>query len=129
MESKVTAETPIAICTMGQLVSFLSEQGFISAKHEVTSAVHGAVGTLLTRISDKNSNKTDDAKRYIYGLKGICDEFHCSKARAQDLKDRVFPSAVMQDNRSIMVDAELAWVLYRKECDRQKQLRKTRKAS
>lgn len=117
---KITAETPIAMCTVGQLVGFLSEQGFISSRSDVTKAVHGAVGTLLTKFDRKEDEQKPAKTRYIYGLHGICHEFHCSKSKAQKLKKEVFPSAVMQDKRSIMVDADLAWKLYREECARQK---------
>lgn len=63
-------------------------------------------------------------KRYVYGLKGICELFNCAHSTAQHLKDNVITAAVSQNGRKIVVDAELAVRLFNetklKEPDRNK---------
>jgi hypothetical protein len=51
-------------------------------------------------------------KRYVYGLKGICDLFGCAHSTAQHLKDNVITKAVSQNGRKIMVDVDLALQLF-----------------
>lgn len=51
-------------------------------------------------------------KRYVYGLKGICDLFGCAHSTAQHLKNNVIAEAVSQNGRKIMVDVELALKLF-----------------
>lgn len=110
--AKINSETPVAMCTVGQLVDFLSENGYLTKKEDIE-------GVLATE-GDATAKKT----RYLYGLQGICEEFKVSKSKAQHLKKEVFPQAVMQERRKIIVNAELAWSLYRKECKRQEKLKK-----
>lgn len=69
-------------------------------------------------ISKKTIEKSDAApvtalpKRYVYGLKGICELFDCSHSKAQQLKDEVIKEAVSQNGRKIVVDADLAIELF-----------------
>ena len=120
---KINSETPVAMCTVGQLVDFLSENGYLTKKEDIegvlSDAMKGAAGNVVTE-GDTTAKKT----RYLYGLQGICEEFKVSKSKAQHLKKEVFPEAVMQEKRKIIVNAELAWSLYRKECKRQEMLKK-----
>lgn len=52
-------------------------------------------------------------KRYVYGLKGICELFNCAHSTAQKLKDEVIMEAVSQHGRKIVVDAEHALRLFK----------------
>ena len=51
-------------------------------------------------------------KRYVYGLKGICDLFGCAHSTAQHLKDNVITEAISQNGRKIIVDVDLALQLF-----------------
>lgn len=51
-------------------------------------------------------------KRYVYGLDGIRDLFHCSHKQAQHYKDNVIREAVSQNGRKIVVDADYALELF-----------------
>lgn len=54
-------------------------------------------------------------RRYVYGLRGICELFQCSHAHAQKLKDGVLKPAIKQVGRKIIVDAEMAMELIEKK--------------
>lgn len=54
-------------------------------------------------------------KRYVYGLRGICDLFQCSHAHAQKLKDGVLKPAIKQVGRKIIVDVDAAMALLDKK--------------
>lgn len=51
-------------------------------------------------------------KRYVYGLDGIRELFHCSHKQAQFYKDHVIKEAVKQNGRKIVVDADYALELF-----------------
>ena len=51
-------------------------------------------------------------KRYVYGLKGICDLFGCAHSTAQHLKNNVITEAISQNGRKIIVDVDLALQLF-----------------
>lgn len=51
-------------------------------------------------------------KRYVYGLKGIQELFHCCSLTAQRYKNGVIAGAVRQYGRKIVVDADLALELF-----------------
>ncbi len=53
-------------------------------------------------------------KRYVYGLRGICELFQCSHAHAQKLKDGILRPAIKQVGRKIIVDAYMALELLEK---------------
>lgn len=84
----ITDETPLAVLTVGHL------RGII-----LDSTLHGRPAT---------------PKRYVYGLKGICDLFSCGLSRAQQLKKTVIADAVSQHGRTIVTDADLALELFQK---------------
>ncbi len=54
-----------------------------------------------------------EPKRYVYGLDGIRELFHCSHKQAQFYKDNVIKEAVKQNGRKIVVDADLALELFK----------------
>ncbi len=51
-------------------------------------------------------------KKYVFGLKGIREEFNVSHATAQKYKDGVLKDAVTQYGRKIIIDMEKARVLF-----------------
>lgn len=55
--------------------------------------------------------------RYVYGLKGIEELFHCSHLTAQRYKDTFLAPAVMQQGRKIVVDVEHAVELFKNHHD------------
>ena len=60
----------------------------------------------------KESKVEPTQKRYVYGLRGVKELFHCSHATAQKLKDGVLKPAVKQNGRKIIIDADLAIELF-----------------
>lgn len=53
-------------------------------------------------------------KKYIFGLKGIREEFNVSHATAQKYKDGILKDAITQYGRKIIVDVEKARELFAK---------------
>lgn len=53
-----------------------------------------------------------DARRYVYGLRGIRELFHVSHPTAQRYKNTFLAPAVMQRGRKIVVDVEKAMQCY-----------------
>jgi hypothetical protein len=88
--SEITPNTPLVMLTVAQFEELLNKN--TKAKQEI--AVHSP-------------------KRYVYGLKGICELFNCAHSTAQRLKDEVIMEAVSQNGRKIVVDAELAIKLFK----------------
>lgn len=67
---------------------------------------------------EKSGEKQDSPttqKRYVYGLRGICELLSCSHATAQKLKDGVLKPAVKQYGRKIVVDEAMALQLFNSE--------------
>ena len=87
----INEDTPIVMLTIGQLREALG----ITAKY-----------------TPKPAATSKSEKRYVYGIKGIADLLHVSKATAQKFKDGVLRGAVMQQGRTIVVDAEKAIELF-----------------
>jgi len=54
----------------------------------------------------------EDTKRYVYGLKGICDLFGVAHSTAQKYKDGILKDACYQFGRKIVVDVEKALALF-----------------
>lgn len=54
----------------------------------------------------------DKEQDYVYGLKGICQLFGCSKNTAAKLKDGILKKAVYQDGRRILTDPVMARKLF-----------------
>ncbi len=55
-------------------------------------------------------------KRYVYGIKGIKELFHCSDASARRFKSGVIKKAVSQHGRTIVIDVDLALKLFNESC-------------
>ena len=88
--SEITPNTPLVMLTVAQFEELLNK----NTKEKQEVAVHSP-------------------KRYVYGLKGICELFNCAHSTAQRLKDEVIMEAVSQNGRKIVVDAELAIKLFK----------------
>jgi len=86
----INDNTPVGALTVGQLRELLAE-----GKAEP-----------ITEVQNFTANK------YIYGLKGIRDEFDVSHATAQKYKDGILKGAVQQVGRKIIVDREKAHQLF-----------------
>ncbi|MCW3806124.1 DUF3853 family protein [Plebeiibacterium marinum] len=86
----INDNTPVGALTVGQLKEILAVE-----KVEP-----------ITQVQNFTDNK------YIYGLKGIRDEFAVSHATAQKYKDGILKEAVQQVGRKIIVDREKAHQLF-----------------
>lgn len=84
-ERIITEDTPLAMMTIGDLVSFLG----LKKKTTPTSK-----------------------RNYVYGLKGIQDLFKVSHTTAQIYKDGILKEAIYQSGRKIMVDVDKAIKLF-----------------
>lgn len=91
----ISDTTPIAMMTAGQLRDFLGLN--------VPSSGNGR---------EQTEREQPQAKRYVYGLKGIKELFHVSHVTAQRYKNTFLAPAVTQQGRKIMVDAEKALQLF-----------------
>lgn len=65
---------------------------------------------LISDANKINSDKPNDlSKRYVYGIPGLAELFHCSLATANRIKKSgVIKNAIMQVGKIIIIDAELA---------------------
>lgn len=58
-------------------------------------------------------------EKYVYGMGGLASIFHCSKVKAQKIKNSgVINAAITQTGRKIVIDAELALRLVREDNER-----------
>jgi hypothetical protein len=78
--------TPVALLTVGQLLSLLN------SKEQTTP--------------EKFNNSIQNGKRYVYGLAGLASLLDCSKPTAQKIKDSGKISFV-QSGRKLVFDADL----------------------
>ena len=62
--------------------------------------------------NDVTNAQTENPKKYVYGLRGICELFKVSHTTAQKYKDTFLAQAVSQRGRKIMIDRDLAIQLY-----------------
>ena len=84
----------------------LQSQKRVEARLEALIEV---VQTLQKTIEDSKPK----VPKYVYGIKGIAQLFGCSISTAERLKrSGVLDGAVMQRNRSIIVDAQRALALF-----------------
>ena len=90
--------TPLAALTVGDIKELLRELG-ITTKTESAKPASG------------------NARRYVYGLKGIQSLFGCSHLTAQRYKDTFLKPACMQQGRKIVIDAEQAVELFKTHKD------------
>ena len=73
---------------------------------------------VLENCMPKNDTRKEEhtAKKYVYGLKGLCELFSCSKGTAINTKARGdIDKSVTQIVRKIIVDAELALELHHRK--------------
>lgn len=71
---------------------------------------------IINGIKQPDISKVEDytRKRYLFGLKGIRDEFSISHATAQKWKDGILKEAIVQHGRKIITDTEKAYELLNK---------------
>lgn len=81
------------------------EQFILASKEDIRSIVGDA-------IEAHTQNQVNDAKRYVYGLRGIRELFNVSHATAQKYKNTFLAKACMQRGRKIVVDVEMARMLF-----------------
>lgn len=76
------------------------------------------VGQLREFLRELLTNETrpveTEKKNLVYGLRGIMSLLHCSHTQAQRYKDGILKDAVMQIGRKIVVDADKALELFKK---------------
>jgi len=85
---EITDNTPIVMLTVGQLKGIIRqemEQSELMLKEE----------------------KSKEVVEYVYGLRGIRNEFNVSHATAQKYKNGILKGAVMQNGRKIIIDVKL----------------------
>ena len=90
--NKITSDTPLMMLTVSQFQAL--------------------VASCFSENQEPVVQPPTKEKRYVYGLKGICDLFNCAHSTAQYLKDNIITEAVSQNGRKIIVDADLALQLF-----------------
>lgn len=88
--------------------------------YQLKEIVSDAVSNAIAKVNPAKEAK--DEPVYLVGLGGICKFFGCSKPQAIWYKKHVFPEAVMQCGRTILVDRDKAVTLFA-EYDRKKMKR------
>ncbi len=91
---QINDNTPVGALTVGQLKELLQLQ---SPVVQVTQ-----------------NDYSNSEKKYVFGLKGIREEFNVSHATAQKYKDGILKDAITQYGRKIIVDIEKARELFAK---------------
>jgi hypothetical protein len=85
----VTKDTPVAMLTVGQLTTALSEA--LSIPGRESNPVGG------------------DGRKYVYGIRGLAKLLGCSIQTANMVKKRgVLSPAISQVGRKIIIDADMA---------------------
>lgn len=86
---EINDQTPIVMLTVGQLKE------------------------LLLGLPKEEPVQNDYTERkYVFGLKGIRDEFNVSHTTAHKYKNTILKDAVIQNGRKIIVDVEKARLLF-----------------
>ena len=83
------------------------------------------VGELVEILDSRKENgeenfakEIDLDKKYVYGLLGLAKILGCSKNHAGKLKSKgIFDEAIIQNGRKIIIDAEKAIELFKKNAD------------
>lgn len=70
--------------------------------------------SLVPKITPMVLTQSKSEKRLVYGLKGIKELFHVSDSTARKLKNGPIKEAVSQSGRTIVVDADMALMLFNK---------------
>ena len=113
----INEATPVAMCTIGQLVDYLKASGLFSAESATPNSPTAISRVTPGQGSGNNShtnNRVSSESRKIHGLKGIADEFGCSISTAQKYKKEIFAPIIIQNGHKIILDAEKAWEYYEK---------------
>ena len=69
--------------------------------------------SLVPKITPMVLTQSKSEKRLVYGLKGIKELFHVSDSTARKLKNGPIKEAVSQSGRTIVVDADMALMLFK----------------
>ncbi len=88
----ISDSTPIAMLTLGQLKEALQPQ------HQ-------------NQIPNLDPLRVE-AKRYVYGLRGIRELFGVCHTTAQRYKDTFLAPAIRQNGRKVIVDVDMAMELF-----------------
>ena len=78
-------------------------------KKELSQFISNAIGP-----EEKTESRMTE-KKYVYGLKGICDLFGVAHSTAQKYKDGILRDACYQSGRKIVVDVEKAMYLFNQQ--------------
>lgn len=77
---------------------------------QLKEIVSDAVSEAIAKVNPAKEAKGEPV--YLVGLGGICEFFGCSKPQAIWYKKHVFPEAVIQCGRTILVDRDKALALF-----------------
>lgn len=88
--TEINDQTPIVMLTVGQLKEMLREE------------FH----------KQETIQKDYTTPKYIFGLKGIREEFNVSHSTAQKYKNTILKDAVIQHGRKIIIDVEKARLFF-----------------
>ena len=69
--------------------------------------------SLVPKITPMVLTQSKSEKRLVYGLKGIKELFHVSDSTARKLMNGPILEAVAQSGRTIVVDADMALMLFK----------------
>lgn len=135
METEINEATPVAMCTLGQLVDYLRDSGFVistpsqNADSQVKEKMEkeGVVEDIVVARPFAFSQLSNSRK--IYGIDGIMKEFKVGRNKAFMYKRKIFRNSILQEGRSIVIDADMAWREYEAYCNQQKTTKSSRSAS
>lgn len=89
----ITPETRIIDLTVGQLIEIITKSNQVSTTPVPT--------------------EQEDGRRLVYGISGIAQIFNCSLTTANRIKSSGrIDDAIVQNGRTIVIDADLALELY-----------------
>lgn len=91
----ITKDTPVTFLTVGQL------QAALGLDEE------------RTELKRENDAEKADAKKYVYGLRGIRELFGVSHVTAQRYKDTFLRDAVSQQGKVIITNVDKALELFK----------------
>lgn len=118
---EITEQTPIAMCTVGQLIGFIKRNGLtITEKRRRKSESGGVNSARLKRDMEKvikdtlSNSRNENTPRKLFGLEGIMEEFHVSRSTALKYRKTIFKSIVTKVGRKLVIeDVDKAWAIYR----------------
>jgi len=118
---EITEQTPIAMCTVGQLIGFIRRNGLAITEKRKRKSEGGSVNSARLKrdmekvIKDTLSNsRNENTPRKLFGLEGIMEEFHVSRSTALKYRNTIFKSIVTKVGRKLVIeDVDKAWAIYR----------------